>query len=195
MQQIFSLLVALVLGFSAGPVLPASESYRGTAFYPFTLGDCTPARADSHGRGICDPVNLIFPERTWTEVLEEMKELDWTPLGLATNQWLQLGVQSVLFKQNTHLFFWQRDGSRYHIRLWQAGSTTFGAVHYEKAITTHVIDKDWEDAEAFVAEQLCPDKAVCRLTELLTHQQSIQGGNEYWRGWKNDARATVISFR
>ena len=192
MQQLFALLLALLLGFSGGPLQPGSESYNATGFYPFTLGDCTPPRSDSYGRGLCDPVNLIFPGQTWEELVEDLRQLGWTPLGLGSNQWLQLGAQPVTFRQNVQLYFWENDGSRYHLRLWQAGAVTFGAVHHEKSITQHVIDMDWEDAEAYVAGLLCGQGWTCSQTPTLVRQDELQNGNGFWRGWRNDARATVI---
>ena len=90
---------------------------------------------------------------------------------------------------------------RYHLRLWQVpGSNppvTLGAVHHEEGLFTHTIDMAWEDAEAFVAGQLCDSGSSCGSTGDLTQQLNIQsldpdGDPGTWRGWANDGSATVF---
>jgi hypothetical protein len=55
----------------------------------------------------------------------------------------------------------------------------------------------WEDAEAFVAGQLCVSGSSCGSTGNLTQQLNIQsldpdGDPSTWRGWANDGSATVF---
>jgi hypothetical protein len=66
-----------------------------------------------------------------------------------------------------------------------------GAVHHEARVGfSDVIDRSWDASEAFVAGQLCA--ANCVVTGVLTKQSQMQGGDGVWRGWANDARATVV---
>jgi hypothetical protein len=55
----------------------------------------------------------------------------------------------------------------------------------------HAIDMDWDQAEAFVAGQLC--NPPCQPSDFLGQQDEIQGNDGEWRGWMNDAWATVVS--
>jgi hypothetical protein len=113
-------------------------------------------------------------------------------IALAANsgstQWLHFGGGPWI-AQHAQLF--RADGlSRYHLRLWEGPSpATVVGVHHERTIVRHTIDKSWEASEAFLRDQLCPS---CGTTDLLTEQSAIQGGDAEWRGWANDAHATVI---
>ena len=78
---------------------------------------------------------------------------------------------------------------RYHVRLWQvAPNLTVGNVHHEHG-TPHQIDMAWDQAEAFLATPLC--STWCRQLALPA-QAALQNGTSTWRGWPNDAIATVI---
>jgi hypothetical protein len=85
---------------------------------------------------------------------------------------------------------------RYHIRLWAvrgaATTVTIGAVHHEAStgFLADKIDRSWESAESFVAGQLCG--SGCASTPALTTQSQMQGGSTSWRGWNNNAIATVV---
>ena len=196
------LLVALsaALALSSSPVSAASDSYAGVSFHPFTMdasnGSCT-LSPDEHGATKnCDPINLIFPGKTWQQVRDALRARGWTTAGVGSTQYLHVGDGSMV-PQDVQLF--RKDGGdrRYHIRLWQARGTTptmtVAGVHHEQRVkTSHVIEKDWDVAEAFVAGQFCPS-ATCTSTDLLTQQWSIQGQDQEWRGKKNDAQATVLS--
>jgi PKD repeat protein len=150
---------------------------------PYDDGDVGPTRN-------CDPVNLIFPDRTWQQVRDLLLADDWSTSGGGSSQWLhyngpELYVENEqLYKPGT-LF-----GPRYHIRLWQApGETlvTFAAVHHEDFL--HNINLDWEQAEAAVASALCDPN--CQQAYLPT-QVTIQGEDGEWRSWGNNGSATVI---
>jgi hypothetical protein len=173
-----------------------SDVYLGVAFHPFTLDEDNTTCVDYVDSDIgptrnCDPVNLVFPGRTWMQVRDLLLNDSWSLSGGGSSQWqhyddAQLYVEDEqLFKPGT-LF-----GPRYHVRLWQApGDTlvTFGAVHHEDFF--HNIDMSWEEAEAYVASALCdPD---CQQTALLPVQNEIQGGAGEWRGWANNGSVTVI---
>ncbi|UCG24928.1 MAG: hypothetical protein JSW55_02735, partial [Chloroflexota bacterium] len=193
---LLSLTVMVMMILMARSAAAETDTYLGVAFHPFTLDDENNTCVDFDDSDIgptrnCDPVNLVFPGRTWQEVRDLLLDDDWSLSGGGSNQWLhydgtELHVEDEqLFKPGTLL------GPRYHIRLWQApGETlvTFAAVHHEDII--HNIDMAWEEAEAYVASALCsPD---CQQTGLLTVQSGIQGGDGEWRGELNNGSATVI---
>ena len=75
---------------------------------------------------------------------------------------------------------------------------TIAAVHHEAEdlrSLTHRIDRDWEFAEAFVVDALCPTARSCAMTGVDDGQDQLQGRDGQWRGWANDARLTVIVLR
>ena len=191
-----SLTAVIMMIIMARSAAADTDVYLGVAFHPFTLDDENNTCVDFNDSDIgptrnCDPINLVFPGRTWQEVRDLLLGDDWSLSGGGSNQWLHYDGTELhmedeqLFKPGTLL------GPRYHIRLWQApGETlvTFAAVHHEDVI--HNIDMAWEDAEAYVANALCnPD---CQQTGLLTVQSAIQGGDGEWRGELNNGSATVI---
>ena len=181
------------------------------AFHPFTIdapaGGC-PLWADLDGTATrnCDPVNLIFPGTTWQEVQEALFAVGWLPYGIATSQTLHFGAAAA-YPQDAHVFWPEGAGLQYHVRLWQMrgvpSPVTVGAVHHERTVNfRHVIDLAWDEAEAFLAGQLCQGRVSCSATAVLAEQAVIQaedfdGDNDpaTWRGRANDARATVIRLR
>ncbi len=198
-----SLILAVAM---TGSAAAETDVYLGVAFHPFTLDGGNDTCVDYNDADIgptknCDPVNLVFPGRSWMEVRDLLMTDDWDTGGAGSDQWLhydgtQLYMQNVqLYKQAT-LF-----SPRYHIRLWQAPGdilVTFAAVHHEDWL--HTIDMDWEEAEAYVAAALCdPD---CDQTGPLATQIGIQrdeGDAGTWRTnaagtrrWINDGSATAI---
>ena len=68
---------------------------------------------------------------------------------------------------------------------------TIGAVHHEAStgFLADTIDRSWESAEGFVAGQLCG--LGCASSSVLATQRLMQGGSK-WRGWDNNAVATVV---
>ena len=195
-----SLVIALVLTLAVlltGSAAAETDSYMGISFHPFTLDGSNNTCVDFFDVDIgqtrnCDPVNLVFPGRTWTEVRDMLVADDWSLSGGGSSQGLHYDdgagpyvEDEQLFKPGT-LF-----GPRYHIRLWQAPGdilVTFAAVHHEDFI--HNIDMDWEQAEINTASALCgPD---CEQTGELVIQVQIQGDDELWRSWWNNGSATVI---
>ena len=174
--------------------------WRGASFHPFTLERaneaCVPWAAPSMGSTRnCDPINLVFSEMTWQEASYALQQKGWTS-GIGSTQQLHLKGVASLKDQDAQLIL--PDGlSRYHIRLWQApGPVTLGAVHHENSLI-HIIDRVWEDAEAFVAGQLCTSGFSCGAPSELTDQRRIQkledGNPDTWRAWANDGSATVMT--
>lgn len=162
-------------------------------FHPFTLQTCT---ASPDGRGNCDPVNLIFPAKTWSQVRDTLRAQGWSTAGYGSTQSMQFGSDVVV--EDEQLFLADSPDSRYHVRLWQGpGFVTYASVHHERdnlQSLTHTVDGDWEDAEAFVASSLCPLARACATAEV-PEQDRIQGGDGEWRGRENDGTLTVIVLR
>jgi hypothetical protein len=175
--------------------LGASTDYYGSlAFHPFTLENCTPPTPDSHGRGNCDPVNLIFPGKTVTQVRYALQARGWTTWGFGSTQYMHFNTDS-LTPQNIQMYRYEGFTTRYHIRLWQGpGPVTIASVHHEQGFFTHTLDRDWEHSEAFIASQLCATARSCGLASL-PEQDATQGADGEWRGLANDARARVITLR
>jgi len=180
-----------------GSAAAETDVYSGVAFHSFTLdgnnNTCIPWTDSDIGQTRnCDPVNLIFPGRTWMEVRDLLQSQGWSTSGLGSGQWLHYDGPDV-YPEDEQLYKSDVNNTRYHIRLWHApGNTlvTFAAVHHESGILFHTIDMDWEQVEADLGDQLCaPD---CEQTGPLTEQIRIQGGDEEWRGWANNGSATVI---
>lgn len=203
------LLVGLVVLFVLGAAAPAwavSDTIQvpGSAtwitFHPFTIPPdtgCVHWAAD--GTYNCDPVDLVFPGRSPAQVRDLLRAKGWTTWGLGSTQRLHFAT-STLYPQGQQLF--RNDGRnaagqtvRYHIRLWAvpgaATSVTVGAVHHEAStgFLTDTIDRSWESAEGFVAGQLCG--SGCASSSVLVTQSLMQGGSK-WRGWDNNAVATVV---
>jgi hypothetical protein len=177
---------------AAGFAGAASDTYGTATFHPFTMPGNTGCVAWTEpGEGTtynCDPIDLVFPNQSSTQVRDRLRAKGWTTWGFGSNQYLHFATPT-LVRQHVQLF--RSDGSarQYHIRLWQTGTTTLGGVHHERGVFQHTIDKSWEDSEAFVRSQLCG--ATCSST-FLPNQWRMQNGDLLWRGWANDANATVI---
>lgn len=146
----------------------------------------------------CDPINLMFPGKTWQEVRDALREAGWTTAGFGSRQVFEVGLQGYV-PEAEQLFFVDSTTTRFHIRLWQGpGIVTYASVHHEledRVSLTHRIDADWETAEAFVADSLCPAAHACSQTSVDPGQDALQSGGGEWRGWANDARPTVIVLR
>jgi hypothetical protein len=139
-------------------------------------------------------VNLIFPNQTWTQVRDRLRAKGWTTWGLGSTQYLHFDTAARV-AQRIQLFRSDGRSKRYHLRLWQTGTTTLGGVHHEVGTFEHSLDKSWDDSEAFVRAQLCGSSCS---TWFLSGQWAIQDGSGpdagdlSWRGWANDAYAAVI---
>ena len=181
---------------SAGAVI---DSYGNAKFHPFTMpGNTGCVRWVDSLEGPtynCDPVNLIFPNQSPAVVRDRLRAKGWTTFGFGSTQYLHFAT-ATRFAQNIQL--WRADGSgrQYHVRLWQTGTTTLGGVHHEMGVFTHTIDKSWDDAEGFVRSQLCSTSCSSAfLSQQWVMQDGVDGvadGDLLWRGWTNNAAATVI---
>jgi hypothetical protein len=178
----------------AGPAGAVTDSFGGVAFYPFTTdpsnADCIPWTEPGVGpTRNCDPINLIFPGQSLADVVASLHAAGWIDTG-GSVQWLHF-ASSVPVPVEWQLAIY--DGSdptqRYHVRLWEAApGLTIGNVHHEHG-TPHGIDMAWDDAEAFLARGVC---AWWCGQIYLPEQDAIQFDSGAWRGWRNDAYATVI---
>jgi hypothetical protein len=188
-------LAALVAAAIGGSTLPArADTPSPDAFGPFTAdpGNAACVAGTDPVAGatrFCDPINIIFPGQSLDAVLARLHAAGWSD-GSGTTQWLRL--DGATFVPVSWQLGWQ-DGpdptQRYHVRLWQvAPNLTVGNVHHEHG-TPHQIDMAWDQAEAFLAAPLCG--WWCRHLPLEA-QAALQGGSSTWRGWGNDAAATVI---
>jgi hypothetical protein len=182
---------ALALAGSAGAV---TDSYDGVVFYPFTMApgnmDCVDWHDDVAGWAKnCDPVDVLFPGQTLDVVIARLHAAGWIDTGGGT-QYLYFADQaSVAAEAQLAIADGNDPTMRYHVRLWQAGPTlVVGGVHHEHG-TPHKIDLDWDAAEAFLAHDLC--SSWCARAYLPT-QDAMQNHTGTWRGWANDATATVI---
>jgi hypothetical protein len=187
---------ALALPAAASAV---SDTYGGATFHPFTMPGNTgcirwndPAEGTTYN---CDPVNVIFPNQSWTSVRDRLRAKGWTTWGFGSTQYLHF-LTAARVPQNVQLFRSDGWGKRYHIRLWQTGSTTVGGVHRETGTLEHAIDKSWDASEAFVRSQLCASSCSATfLSQQWAMQDGVDGiadGDLVWRGWANDASAAVI---
>lgn len=187
---------AIVLALAAaGGAAALSDSYNGVAFSPFTLApgnmDCVPSHDDVVGwTANCDPINLIFPFQSLDVAVARLHAAGWTDAGGST-QWIYFGTGPLVAVQAQLQL---PDGSdptmRYHVRLWQAApNLVVGNVHHEHG-SPHQIDMAWDAAEAFLASGVC--SARCSSAFLPT-QDSIERSSGSWRGWANNAYATVIA--
>ena len=167
--------------------------------YPFTLDGCTDAGVGE--RRSCDPVNLVFPSASLPEVEAALIEQEWSTAGIGGVQFLFLHESGTLLSQHAQLFRAAAPASngqpaRYHIRLWELpGDLTVGAVHHESGLLQHVIEDDWEAAEAVVRSSLCATARSCSTTLAFPDQLQLQGGDEEWRGTRNDGVPTIIVLR
>ena len=196
---LLGLLVLAVIG--AAAALAVSDTYQSVSFHPFTTDPDNTTCVDwpEESTKNCDPVNLVFPETTWQQVREALQAAGWTS-GSGSTQWLHFN-DATLVPQDGQIVLQEGFLHRYHLRLWQVpGSNppvTLGAAHHEEGFFTHTIDMAWEDAEAFVAGQLCDSGSSCGSSGDLTQQLNIQsldpdGDPGTWRGWANDGSATVF---
>jgi hypothetical protein len=183
----------------AGSAAAVSDTYGDATFHAFTMPDntgCVPWTDPAEGTTYnCDPVNVIFPNQTWGRVRDRLRAKGWTTWGFGSTQYLHFATPTRV-PQHVQLFRSDGFGRQYHVRLWQIGSTTIGGVHHEAGVFQHTIDKSWEDSEAFVRAQLCVSECS---SAFLAHQWAMQAGLDgvaegdvLWRGWANDARASVI---
>jgi len=177
---------------AAGTAYAVSDTYGGATFHPFTMpGDTGCVAWTEPGEGTthnCDPVNVIFPNQTWTRVRDRLRARGWTTFGFGSSQYLHFATPT-LVRQSVQLFRSDGPGKRYHMRVWQTGTTTVAGVHHETGTFVHTIDKSWDDSEAFVTSQLCA--GACSAAHL-PEQWRMQRGDLLWRGWRNDAMAAVI---
>jgi hypothetical protein len=183
---------------ATGSADAVSDSYGDAVFHPFTMpgnSGCVAWSDPTEGTTYnCDPVNLIFPNQGWTKVRDRLRAKGWTTWGFGSTQYLHFNT-ATRAAQRVQLFRSDGRGKRYHMRLWQTGSTTLGGVHHETGTFEHTIDKSWDDSEAFVRSQLCGSSCS---TSFLPSQWAMQdgvgpaAGDLVWRGWANDAYAAVI---
>ena len=172
LQIVQALAFALALLVSTAYSL-VEDAAPALGVHPFTSCQAVGGIAD------CDPVNLIFPGKTWPEVRDALQADGWTTAGFGSRQQLRSG--DAVSREDEQMFLADTPGSRYHIRLWQgAGLITYAAVHHEVEnlhALTHTIDMDWEAAEAFVASTLCPIARGCPSTAVFAEQERIQSGD------------------
>jgi hypothetical protein len=186
-----AVVTALVL---AGAAWADRGSYAGVSFAAFTIApgnmDCVQVDDDVVGwTGDCDPINVLFPGQTLQGVIARLHAAGWSDTAGST-QWLYFG-DTTLVPVAAQLAVASASDStmRYHVRLWQAGpGLVVGAVHHEHG-APHRIDMGWDMAESFLAQPLC--STWCRSV-TFSSQWSAQNGSPRWRGWSNDATATVI---
>ncbi len=197
---LLGLLVLAVIGATAA--LAVSDTYKSVSFHPFTTDPDNNTCVDwpEESTKNCDPVNLVFPESIWQQVRAALEAEGWTTLESGSTQHLHFDSATTL-PQDEQLFLREDLFNRYHMRLWQVPGSglpvTQGAVHHEGRLITHTIDMAREDAEAFVAGQLCGSGFPCASTGPLVEQLVIQsldpdGDSNTWRGWANDGSATVF---
>jgi hypothetical protein len=193
-----ALAAALIASIAPG-ASAVSDSYGGATFHPFTMPatpGCVawtdPAEGTTYN---CDPVNLIFPGKTYLQVRDRLRAKGWTTWGFGSNQYLHFATAT---RVRQHIQLWRGDGpgKQYHIRLWQTGTTTLGGVHHETGTWVHTIDMAWDSAEAFVRGQLCTTACsgafLSRQWGMQDGLDGVADGDTTWRGWGNDAVATVI---
>jgi hypothetical protein len=206
MRHLLAGLVGVLVLAAAAPAWAVSDTIQvpgpGTSitFHPFTIpSDTGCVRWAADGSYNCDPVDLVFGGRSPAQVRDLLRAKGWTTWGLGSTQRLHFAT-TTRYPQDQQLF--RSDGRnaagqtlRYHIRLWAvrgaATTVTIGAVHHEAStgFLADTIDRSWESAERFVAGQLCG--SGCASSSVLATQSLMQGGSK-WRGWDNNAVATVV---
>jgi hypothetical protein len=186
--------VAVAVLALAGSAAAATDTYDGVPFYPFTMApdnaDCVAWADDVAGpTRNCDPINVLFPHQSLDVVAGRLRLAQWMDTGGGT-QWLYFSGGPNVAEQAQFAIPDPTDPTaRYHVRLWQAGpDLVVGSVHHERG-TPHKIDLPWDSAEAFLTGGLCG--SWCTHVVLPT-QSSMQQGSGLWRGWANDAAASVI---
>jgi hypothetical protein len=182
---------ALALASAAGA---ATDSFDGVPFSPFTIAPgnlaCVGWSDDVAGpTRLCDPINVLFPGRTLAGAVARLHAAGWRDADGGA-QWLYFAAGALLPVQAQ---LEVPDGpdptQRYHLRLWQAApGLVVGNVHHEHG-SPHAIDMAWDGAQAFLARTVCG--ARCGEAFLPT-QASMEGASGLWRGWPNDAVATVV---
>jgi hypothetical protein len=203
--SVASLAGALLTAVGAPSALAVSDTVAvgpgvSVTFHPFTIPGDTGCVRWTDGSYNCDPVDLIFPGRSPTQVRDLMRGKGWTTFDVGSTQYLHF-ADATRYAQSVQVF--RPDGRngagqtvRYHMRLWlvrgATSTVTVGAVHHEARVSlfSDAIDRSWEDSEAFVAGQLCAGVA-CSVTPVLSTQSAMQG-SAVWRGWATNAQATVI---
>jgi hypothetical protein len=201
-----TVLAAAVLAAAAAPAHAVGDAVvtgsAGTvAFHPFTIPPNTGCvRWAEDGTYNCDPVNLVFANRSPGQVRDLLRAKGWTTFDLGSTQSLHFGTDT-RYAQDIQVF--RADGRnsageslRYHMRLWRVrgalSTVTVGAAHHERRVGfSDIIDRSWDVSEAFVAGHLCP-AGGCFTTAALPKQKQMQGGDSEWRGWANDASATIF---
>jgi hypothetical protein len=199
MRLRLAMLVLLGLLGVTGTAAAVSDTYGGATFHPFTMpGNTGCVRWTDAVEGTtynCDPVNVIFPSQTWTQVRDRLRARGWTTSGFGSSQYLHFDT-SMLVRQHSQLFRSDGFARQYHVRLWQIGSLTVGGVHHESGIFQHTIDRDWDASEAFVRSQLCASACSSTfLSQQWAMQDGVDGiadGDRLWRGWANDGNAAII---
>jgi hypothetical protein len=205
------LCVVLLLATFWSSVAAVADLVEGVHFHPFTMdagnGTCLdwtePGDPPTQTRN-CDPVNLFFYGLALSEVNSRLQQAGWETGGLGSTQQLHFG-DDTLHNQDLQLYLNETSSLRYHIRLWEAPGATppaiIGAVHHESGLIFHTIDMSWEEAEAFVAGQLCGGDLICQSSPALGWQETIQSADDdndgdpgTWREWDNNLEVTVFSF-
>jgi hypothetical protein len=198
-------LAAAAIAISASPAQAVSDSVvvgsAGTVvFHPFTIPPNTGCIRWTDGTYNCDPVNLVFANRSPGQVRDMLRARGWTTFDLGSSQSLHFATET-RYSQDVHVF--RADGRnsageslRYHVRLWRvrgiASTVTVGAAHHERRVGfSDIIDRAWEDAEAAVATSLCPSGG-CFTAASLPTQSAMQGGDGEWRRWANNAVASIL---
>jgi hypothetical protein len=102
-----ALLAALGALAAAGPAGAVSDTLGGATFHPFTMPGNTGCVAwDEPGEGRtynCDPVNVVFPNQSLTQVRDRLRGRGWTTSGLGSNQYLHFATPT-LVRQQLQLF-------------------------------------------------------------------------------------------
>ncbi len=99
---LIGVLALAVIGATAA--LAVSDTYESVSFHPFTMdadnNTCVDWPAESTKN--CDPVNLVFPEATWQQVLAALEAEGWTSGGGSTQR-LHFN-DATLVPQDGHIF-------------------------------------------------------------------------------------------
>jgi hypothetical protein len=206
LRRVLLLMVVTVVVLTAPRTAVAADTYGGVSFHPFTLdaanGTCRPTQIGTMATNNCDPVNLLFPGKTWQQVRTALQARGWKA-GTGSTQSVYFPAASgggTLVPQQVQLFSRDGAGRQYHVRLFQApsGGLTLGAVHYEdRDGWGHVIVQSWDFAESFVRGQFCGTGsagAACESADLPDQRaiQAVEYSTTVWRNFANNAVATVV---